>query len=231
VNRLVRLFGTSIGRELIMAVTGALLLGFVVVHMLGNMKVFQGPQALNSYAAWLAGHPLLWFARICLLTIFVAHVYTGISLALENRAARPRRYLVHKLVEASFASRYMMLSGALVLAFVIYHLLHFTFGAIGAEHHGLLDADRRHDVYSMMVLGFRDPWITGSYVVAMLLLGLHLLHGASSVLQSLGINHDSYNALLWTACTILVLVIVVGNCSIPLVIYFGAVQLPGAAGP
>jgi succinate dehydrogenase cytochrome b subunit len=227
VNRLVRLFGTSIGRELIMAVTGALLVGFVIVHMLGNMMVFQGPEALNSYAAWLAGHPLLWFARICLLAIFVAHIYTGISLAVENRSARPRRYLYHKLVEANFASRYMLLSGALVLAFVIYHLLHFTFGYVDPEHFGLHDAQRRHDVYAMVVFGFRNPWITGSYVVAMALLGLHLLHGASSLLQSLGINHDSYNTLLWTTCTILVLVIVAGDCSIPLAIYFGAVGPPG----
>lgn len=212
-----------------MAVTGTILIAFVIVHMLGNMKVFQGPEALNSYAAWLTGHPLLWFARIFLFTVFALHIYVGLSLARENQAARPRPYHHYKMTEANYASRYMMLSGLLVLAFVVYHLLHFTFGFIDAEHAGLVDADQRRDVYSMMVHGFQNPWIAGSYIVAMLLLGLHLIHGAASLFQSLGINHESYNRFIQIGCTLLVVIIVIGNCSIPILILIGAVQLPGAS--
>ncbi len=227
-NRLVRLFSTSIGRELIMAVTGSLLIAFVIVHMLGNMKVFQGPEALNSYAAWLTGHPLLWFARIGLFAVFALHIYIGLSLARENQASRPTRYRYYKMVEANLASRYMLLSGLMILAFLVYHLLHFTFAFIDAEHTSLVDSQQRRDVYSMMVHGFQDPWISGSYVVAMVLLGLHLLHGATSLFQSLGIVHESYNRFIRVACTILIVIIIVGNCSIPILILVGAVQLPGA---
>lgn len=225
-NRLIRLFSTSVGRELMMGVTGALLILYVTVHMLGNMKIFQGPDALNSYAAWLTGHPLLWLARIGLFTVFSLHVYLGISLARENSAARPRGYRYYRTLEASFASRHMLLSGLMVLAFVIYHLLHFTFGVIDAGHTALVDSQQRHDVYSMVVHGFQNPWISCSYIVAMLLLGMHLLHGAPSLFQSLGVNHESYSTLIRVACAAYVAIIVVGNCCIPILVLVGAVRIP-----
>ena len=227
--RLVRLFGTSIGQKLVVALTGALMLGFLIGHMLGNMAVFQGPDALNSYAAWLKGHPFVWVVRSGLLTIFLVHVVMTLRLALENRHARSTKYQRTPTRSAGFTSRYMVLTGLLVIAFVVYHLLHFTLGTIQPENAALMDAQQRHDVYSMVVLGFQNPLVAASYVVAMLLLGVHLMHGAASVFQTFGINHDSYDVVIRYGTFGLVTLIVVGNCSIPLLILAGAVPLVGGA--
>jgi len=225
-HRLLRLFGTSVGRKLVMAVTGILLIGFLLVHMLGNMAIYQGPKALNDYAAWLEGHPLIWVARLGLLAIFSAHVYTAISLAIENSRARPTPYHLKQAVAATLSSRYIVVSGLLIFAFLIYHLLHFTFGVVQPEDFGFRDSAGDQDVYAMVVLGFQNVWISASYVVAMLIVGFHLSHGASSVFQTLGINHESYNALIKLAARGLVLVLVLGNASIPILVLSGFIQLP-----
>ena len=223
--RLVRLFGTSIGQKMVVAVTGALLLGFLVGHMLGNMAVFQGQEAMNSYAAWLQGHPFLWFMRAGLIVVFVLHVLTTLRIALQNRVAREGRYQKRLVRHTSVASRYMVLTGLLVLSFLVYHLLHFTFGVVQPTDYGLVDARERHDVYSMVVRGFQNPLVAGSYVVSMLLLGVHLAHGAASIFQTIGINHESYDVLIRYGTLGLVAIIVLGNCSIPILIFTGAVPL------
>jgi succinate dehydrogenase / fumarate reductase cytochrome b subunit len=225
--RLVRLFGTSIGQKMVVAVTGALLLGFLIGHMLGNMAVFQGQDSMNGYAAWLQGHPLLWFMRLGLLAIFVLHIFTTLRIALQNRGARGTNYKAGGARNAGFASRYMVLTGLLVLSFVVYHLLHFTFGAVQPDSYGMLDPLQRHDVYSMVVRGFQNPLVAGSYVVSMLLLGIHLMHGAASIFQTFGINHESYDVMIRYGTFGLVALIVVGNCSIPILILAGAVPLAG----
>jgi succinate dehydrogenase / fumarate reductase cytochrome b subunit len=226
-NRLVRLFGASVGRKLTVAATGVVLLGFLLGHLFGNLKVFQGPDALNSYAAWLRGHPLLWVFRLGLLAVFVVHIYATLSLARENRAARPVKYQRYRPLAATLPSRSMALSGLIVLAFVLYHLLHFTFGVIDFEHVRLLDVEERPDVYAMMVGSFRNPWISTSYVVAIVLMGLHLVHGTVSGFQTFGVHHESYETLIRVTCMVLVLAIVAGFCSIPVLIYLGKVTLSG----
>ncbi|MDJ0785660.1 MAG: succinate dehydrogenase cytochrome b subunit [Myxococcota bacterium] len=223
-NRLIRLFGTSIGRKLVMAVTGVLLIGFLISHMLGNMTVFQGQESMNYYAAWLKKHPFLWVARAGLLTIFGLHVVTAISLAIENNAARPEGYRKKSAVAATLSSRYIVVSGLLVLAFLIYHLAHFTFGWVQPDLYHFVDEKARHDVYRMVVLGFQNPIVTGSYVAAMLLLGFHLHHGARSLVQTIGLNHESYNTLIRIGSNTLVAALVIGNCSIPLMILAGFVD-------
>jgi len=228
-NRLIRLFRTSIGRKLVVAVTGLLLLGFLLAHLLGNLTILQGPDAMNAYAAWLQGHPLIWIARAALLLIFVAHTLTAVGLALENRSARPIRYRRHAMLEAGLDSRSILLTGLVVLAFLVYHLLHFTFGVVDAEHTHLLDERGRRDVYHMVTHGFRDPWIAGSYLLAMMFLGVHLIHGAKSMFQTLGINHESYNGLIRIGATTVVAALILGNVSIPLLVLGGAVRSPETA--
>ena len=225
-HRLLRLFGTSVGRKLVMAVTGILLIGFLIAHMLGNMAIYQGPSALNDYAAWLKGHPLIWVARAGLLAIFSAHVYTAIRLSIDNAGARPTRYHLKHVVAATLSSRYIVVSGSLLFVFVIYHLLHFTFGVVQPEYFHFQDAAGDHDVYEMVVYGFQNVWISASYVIAMLVLGFHLSHGAASVFQTLGINHESYNALIKLAARGLVLILVLGNASIPILVLAGVIQVP-----
>jgi succinate dehydrogenase / fumarate reductase cytochrome b subunit len=226
-NRLVRLFGASIGRKLVTAATGAMLIGFLFVHMFGNMKVFQGPEALNSYAAWLRGHPLLWVFRVGLLAVFVLHIVVTLTLARDNRAARPVGYRRYRPRASSFASRFMVLSGLVVLSFVVYHLLHFTFGVIDPMNAHLVDAHNHLDVYTSIVRSFQNPWISGSYVVSMVLLGFHLWHGMESAFQTFGVHHESYETLIRVTCLLLVGALVLGNCSIPILIYAGKVALGG----
>ena len=227
-NRLVRLFGASIGRKLVAAATGAMLLAFLFGHLFGNLRLFQGPEALNSYAAWLQGHPLLWVFRAGLLTVFVTHVYTTVTLARDNRTARPVAYQRYHPHVTSFASRYMFLSGLVVLSFVVYHLLHFTFGAIDVSNTRLLDATGRLDVYSSVVRSFQNPWIAGSYVVAISLLGLHLWHGIASAFQTYGVHHESYETLIQVVGIALIAALVIGNCSIPILVLAGKVTLAAA---
>ncbi len=218
-TRLHRLLRSSIGRKVLMAGTGLALLGFVIGHLLGNLLVFQGRDALNAYAAWLQSRPpMLWTARIGLLAVFSLHVYLGLTLALENRAARPDRYTQNAAVQTTVSSRTIALSGLVVLAFLVFHLLHFTFGMVDRAHTHLTDAAGRPDVYGMVVHGFQNPLIAGSYIVAMLLLGMHLEHGTASLFQTVGINHSSYTPAIRKACLLLVALIVLGNCSMPLLI-------------
>ena len=226
-NRLVRLFGASVGRKLVAAATGGLLIAFLVGHLFGNLKVFQGPESLNAYAAFLQGHPLVWVFRAGLLTVFVLHVWATLSLARENRAARPERYRLYRPQAATFMSRSMALTGILILTFVVYHLLHFTFGIAGPGGTAFAQAHERLDVYAMVVQSFRNPLISGTYVVAMLVLGLHLFHGAASAFQTFGVRHESYGALIKGGCFAVTAALALGNAAIALLIFLGRVSLLG----
>jgi succinate dehydrogenase / fumarate reductase, cytochrome b subunit len=217
-------FRSSIGRKALMAVTGFGLLGYVIAHMIGNFQVYQGPDALNAYAKMLKGMPgLLWVVRVTLLLLFAAHIYLGITLYLENRAARPVGYVRFQYEQANIATRTMLLSGLVILVFVVFHLLHFTLGGVQPQNFAGRDAAGRHDVYSMVVRGFRNPVITITYVVAQLVLGLHLYHAVPSMFQSIGWKHPRYNPLIEKLGLIVALLIVIGNISMPLSILFGIV--------
>ena len=226
-NRLFRLFSTSIGRKLVLAVTGVLLFGFLIGHILGNMAVFQGPDAFNGYANWLQGHPFVWVARGGLVVIFTVHIYLGLRLAIENRSARPTPYTDGAEFLVSSASRYMAVTGSIVLLFLVFHLAHFTFGVVDPEQYDVIDAQNRHDVYTMVVSGFQSPWVSGIYIAAMLVLGVHLTHAVKSLFQTLGINHQSYTGAIRIFGGALVAVIVLGNCSIPVLIWAGVITLGG----
>jgi succinate dehydrogenase / fumarate reductase cytochrome b subunit len=220
-NLLLRPVRTSVGSKYVMALTGLGLMIFVIAHMIGNLLVFSGPDALNSYAKALKDHPtLLWSARTGLLAIFVLHVFLGIRLTRQNMAARPDRYAYEDTVQANWASRHMLLTGLLLFAFVIYHLAHFTFGLIQPAP----AADPKTggaDVYAMVVAGFSNVWITLSYLFFQVFLALHLWHGGSSWLQSLGLNHPVYQRLVHAVGPVVATVVFVGNCSMPLAIYSG----------
>jgi succinate dehydrogenase / fumarate reductase cytochrome b subunit len=210
-----------------MAVTGFFLFGFVVVHMLGNLQIFLGPAALNGYAEKLQEMTeLLWPARLFLLTNLVLHVWTAVRLTTENRRARPVAYAYNDTVQASYASRTMMMSGLIVLAFVIYHLLHFTFGAVHPQYFNHTDAEGRHDVYAMVVSSFRDPLVAGAYVLAMIPLCMHLSHGIQSLFQTLGFCHPKYRRLIRRVSAAAGLVIFIGNISIPAAVFLGLVRMP-----
>lgn len=229
-GRILALLRTSVGRKVLMAATGLALLGFVLVHLLGNLYVFQGRDALNAYAAWIQSNPLLWPARIGLLGLFALHVWLGLSLARENRAARPVRYR-DGLEEPPtlVASRSMALTGLLVLAFVVYHLAHFTFGWVMPEAYDQVDAQGRHDVYGMVVAGFANPWVAGSYFVAMVVLGVHLVHAGQSFLQTLGVRWEHENRLVRNLALAVVAAITLGNLALPVMVHLGFAGAPELA--
>lgn len=227
-------FRSSIGSKYVMAVTGILLLGFVIGHLVGNLQAFPwfgGRAGFNGYAEFLKQHPgITWPVRIVLLVIFGLHVATGIRLARANRAARPSRYAAETTIQASYASRSMVLTGLVTLAYLVYHLLHFTFGVTNPEHHAsrevLAGGASRHDVYVMLVKGFQSPGIAAAYLVAMVLLGLHLSHGVSSFWQSLGLHHGRYTPWLRRLGPVVGIVIAAAYISIPVSVWLGIIALP-----
>ena len=222
-NRLLRLFRTSIGSKLLVAATGTALTGFLFVHAAGNLLILKGADTLNSYADWLQGHPLLWVFRVGLLLLFGVHILVSIRLAHENRSARPLRYRRIARLGARLPGRLMPLTGSLLLGFLIFHLLHLTVRSIGPMVEPLHDASGRIDVYGMLVLGFCEPWLVAIYVAAMLLLALHLVHAIESLLQTLGFHHDSYQPLIRVLAPLLSLAIAGGFATIPLLIFSGVI--------
>ena len=213
-----------------MAVTGLMLFGFVVMHLLGNLQLLQGADKINSYAKWLHDlGPLLWIARITLLAVFVLHVATAIRLSRANSAARPVAYQRPNTVQASMASRSMVLSGFSVLAFLVYHLAHFTFevDAITPKFERLTDVDgaQAKDVYEMVTTSFANPAIAVAYAAFQLVLFLHLSHGMQSLAQTLGLQHKRYTPMIKTTSYALALAIAGGNMLLALSVQLGLVEV------
>lgn len=224
---LVRYARSSIGAKHIMAVTGLLLLLFAIVHMIGHLQMFGGQDMYNAYAHFLQNlWEVKWPVRAGLLALLVAHLTFGISLALQNRAARPVGYARYKPVRASIAGRTMAWTGLALFAFLAFHILHFTVGAVGAEYFHLIDPKERYDAYTMFVRGFQSPVIYVIYLAGMIVLASHLGHGAGSWLQSLGLRHPKYPAdRLGRAVAAFLLA---GYMVPPTAVFVGLIRLPGA---
>ncbi len=212
---------------MIVAVTGVILILFVIGHLLGNLQIFLGPAWINGYAEHLRElGPFLWIIRAFLLFDVVVHIYYTVRLAIENRAARPQNYRRQDFVKASFASRHMVMSGVILLAFIIFHLLQFSFRVTDTRFTGLPhDPLGHYDVYSMMVLGFMSPIVSIFYIFAMFLLCLHLSHGSSSFFQSVGLNNKNLAPRLASLGRIFAWALFVGYSSIPAAVLLGWVHL------
>jgi succinate dehydrogenase / fumarate reductase cytochrome b subunit len=211
---------------MIVAVTGIILILFVVGHLLGNLQIFLGPEWINGYSQHLRDlGPLLWLVRILLLVTVILHIYVTIRLAIDNRRARPTGYIGKENVKATVASRHMVMSGLIVLAFIIYHLAHFTV-RVTDRRFGLLKADplNHYDVYSMMVYGFQNIYVSAFYILGLFLLALHLSHGSSSFFQSLGFNNKKLTPRLAIGGRIFAWVLFIGYTSIPVAILFGLIK-------
>jgi succinate dehydrogenase / fumarate reductase cytochrome b subunit len=224
-NMLLRLFTSSLGKKFLMAITGAGLFLFVIGHLLGNLQIFLGPEAINRYGHFLQTTPeILWPARIGLLVFVAIHIWTSISLTLENRAARATRYEVKEVVDASLASRTMIWSGLIIFAFVAFHLAHYTLMVVHPEFRDLRDANGWHDIYRMMVIGFSNYWVSGFYVLGIGLLCIHLGHGVSAMFQSLGLKNAAYETVIDRLAKVAAVLIFLGYISIPLAVLTGGVK-------
>ncbi len=219
------LFRSSLGRKYVMGVTGLLLFLFVVIHILGNLQIFLGPVSINEYAVSLKSRPwLLWPMRIGLLVIALLHITTAIQLALENREARPVKYATGTPIASTYAARTIVISGLIILAFVLFHLGHFTLGFVDRDLLTLEDAMGRHDVYRMMVTGFSNPFVSGFYIVSMLLLSLHLSHGLTSAFQSIGLRSQRTLRGLQLVAAFAVTLIFLASCMIPIAVLSGLIN-------
>lgn len=222
------IFGSSLGKKYIMAVTGFVLFLFVVGHLVGNLQIFLGPEILNRYGYLLQSNvELLWPVRIILLTLAILHIWSAARLEIENRAARgPVAYSEYHSLGSTFASRTMLVSGLIVFCFIVYHLLHYTvqvdaLNFTGRSFHQLVDEQHRHNVYAMMVLGFSNPFVSLFYILGVGLLCLHLSHGASAMFQSLGLKNEGYRGFLDKGARIVALLIFIGYALIPIAVLCG----------
>jgi succinate dehydrogenase / fumarate reductase cytochrome b subunit len=229
------IFGSSLGKKYIMAVSGFVLFLFVVGHLVGNLQIFLGPEAINRYGHFLQNlGEGLWIVRLGLLAFIALHIWSAIRLSAENKAARPIGYAEYRPVGSSYASRTMLMSGIIIFVFIIYHLLHYTLcvkgvnltqydfrspeftqpipGTVGLE---------RHDVYRMMVVGFSNPIVSGFYILGVGLLCLHLSHGVSAMFQSLGWKNKVYGPFLDKAARVTAILIFTGYISIPIAVLAG----------
>ena len=221
-NRLQRMLNSSIGLKITMALTGVILSGFVLVHMLGNLQAYQGAEALDAYGKLLRKEPaLLWTFRLVLLSAVGLHIWAFIALTRKNLQARPQAYQARKYKESSFASRSMIITGPLILLFIIYHILHLTTGTVhpdfqeGAVYHNLI----------VGLWGLRG--IVGViYIVAMIMLAFHLWHGVWSMFQTLGAPEDRYRSLGRRFATIFTILVTLGFASVPLAVLTGFLKLP-----
>ena len=222
---MIRLMKSSLGAKYVMAVTGVGLFLFLVGHMAGNLLMYFGQDAMNSYAVGLRHLPygLLWVARGGILLCVLLHVFTAYRLTLANRAARPVSYSFQNTIQASYASRTMPMTGTFVLFFILYHLGHLTFRIFNYAG-PYIDSQGRDDVYTMAVAGFNQPVLAGLYIAAMLTLGYHLSHGLASLFQSVGLNHPKYNAFFRKVMPAVGWVLCLAGASIPLAVVIGIIR-------
>lgn len=221
----VRFWRAAIVKKAVMAVTGIILFGFVLTHMVGNLKLYAGEEAMDKYGEWLrvVGSPglpeggALWLARVVLLAAVVLHIWAAWSLNRMNRRARPDAYKKQDYTAASYASRTMRWGGILILLFIIYHILHFT---TGQAHPDFLPGRPYHN----LIAGFSKPLVSIFYIAANLALGFHLYHGLWSMFQSLGWNNPKFNAWRRHFATAFAVIITLGNISFPIAVMTGLVR-------
>ena len=217
-NMMVTFWDSTVGKKIVMAVTGAIGLGYLIAHVIGNLLVFRGAAKIDAYAGFLKSNlGLLWAARAILLVAVIAHIVAAYQLARISQKSRPITYKRWRPVGSDFASRTMRWTGPIVGIFIVYHLLHFTLGTVHPDFH-------EGQVYHNVTTGFRVWYAAAFYIVAMLALFGHLYHGAWSMFQSVGLNHPKYNRLVRTLATIITIVVVVGFISIPVAILLGLIS-------
>lgn len=215
----IRFYGSTIGRKAVMAVTGVVLIGFLVIHMGGNLLIHRGPAAINDYAVFLKSNvAVLWGSRTVLLLATLLHVHSALTLSARARAARPVGYAQARPRAASRAARAMRVGGLLLALFIVGHILHFTTGQI------LPSRFVEGEVYQNVVRSFRSPGVVVAYVVAMVALGLHLRHGIWSAFQTLGASHPNLERSRIGLAWLVAMVLTAGFLSVPLAVAAGWVR-------
>jgi len=211
---------STLGKKILMSFTGIILFVFVLAHMVGNLQIYAGPEKLNEYSAFLHrnANEILWPARIVLIACVLVHFVAAVQVWLRNRAARPVEYRVKVDIAVNYAVRTMVWSGPLIFAFLVYHLLHLTFGAVHSQRFV------GEDVYQNVVAGFQLWPVSLVYIIANLILAFHLYHGLWSLFQTIGWNHSRFNSWRRLGAVVFSLVVAAGNISIPVSVSAGWVR-------
>lgn len=221
----------SIGKKVLVAVSGSVAFLYVVGHMIGNLQIYLGQNQINVYAETLHSMgPLLWVVRAFLLLFFGLHIWVATQLKLQNYSARPDRYHRQTPQKSTYASRTMIWTGLTILAFVVYHIMHFTTHSLNPEFSHLTDSLGRHDTYTMIVSGFQSVPVVIFYLIAVGLLSFHLSHGVASMFQSIGLNTPKWQARLDRLAWLASVVLFCGYASIPISIWTGFVSLSTKGG-
>jgi len=230
-SSLLQFLRSTVFTKIVMAITGLLIIGFLIGHMLGNLLMFAGPEKINAYALGLKNlGPLLWIVRIAMITAFGLHIWSSIELASRNKIARPIQYDTKKSLKSTFASRTMLVSGLAILFFVIYHLLHYTFGIIqpntyyAGGYRMEATGEIVHHVYNMVVAGFQNPFIALSYVFALIFMASHVSHATSSAFQTLGVTNPNITKITSKIGPALAGLFLVGYLSIPIGVMIGVIK-------
>jgi succinate dehydrogenase / fumarate reductase, cytochrome b subunit len=218
-NMLLTFWRSTIGKKVVMGVTGLIGIGFVVGHMAGNLQVFSGAEKIDAYGAFLKGpmYEFLILARIVLISAVVLHAVAAYQLTMLSRAARPADYAGRKPQVSTFSSRTMRLGGVLLLVFLVFHILHFTIGAVHPEF-------VEGKIYQNIAVGFQQKWVAIFYLIAMVSLGMHLFHGAWSSMRTLGIAKQSAHPLKRYLPVVLAVVISFGFAAVPLAFLLGVLK-------
>jgi succinate dehydrogenase / fumarate reductase cytochrome b subunit len=226
IHRAARFWEAPIGKKVVMAITGLILFGYVLGHLLGNLQIYSADhQQINRYAAFLhnpANLIPLWVIRAALLAAVILHIVSAVQLWLQNRAARPLAYKKKADVPTSYAARTMRWSGVIGGAFIVFHILHLTVGAVLPVHE---IAANEPDVRYNVITGFQNPLVAGFYILAMILLCMHLYHGLWSMFQSMGFSHPRYTPMLQKGAALVAILIAIGNISIPIAVLTGFLTL------
>ena len=219
-GRIRNFYASMVGKKVVMGVTGLIGIGFVILHSLGNLLIFQGSTALNSYSHFLkSSAELLWALRITLIVAVILHVIAAVQLTRQSRSARPVGYVKHEPQVATVASRTMRWGGVLILIFIVFHILHFTTGTIRPA--GVFSHE---DVYANVVSSFRIWWVALFYVITMIALGFHLFHGAWSSMRSIGVSPPSPRPLHRRISLAVAVLVWAAFTAVPVAVFTGMVR-------
>ena len=220
VTRTSSFWSSTVGKKIVMAVSGLIMVGFVVLHMAGNLQIFEGSAKLNTYSSFLHGpaNELLWIVRVVLIVALIAHIVSAYQLTMLDRAARPVAYEMRKLQAATIGSRTMRIGGVLLAVFIVLHILHFT--TLTLQPAPLVEGD----VYANAIASFQLWWVTFIYVIAMIFLGLHLYHGLWSSVRTLGFERGRLDPFKRPVAITLALIVWAGFTIVPVAVYFHLVQ-------
>ena len=212
-NRAFRFYQATIGKKAVMAITGVILFGFIIGHLIGNLQVFIGRETFDAYGAFLhhSTHGLIWVMRLGLLVAVIAHIVASIQLTVTKRKARPIRYVKTDYSHSTYASRTMMWSGPIIAAFIVFHLLDLTWGTVNPSF-------QEGHVYDNLIASFTRWPVAVAYVIAVSLLSVHLYHGIYSMFQSLGASHPKYTPAIQRGAKVAAFLIWAGYVSIPVAV-------------